>query len=134
MMPKNRLISGTCAFYRRDLWATSAPAREWEPVECRIVAEPFLCASPLADGCGGATSVRFPNWFRLLNGLLSNWPPEYGVFYLSRKSGTVQRELFDLAPQEVEPWDCSLIRTAISFVRLKLALAENRFSEQLPGL
>ena len=85
----------------------------------------LLRATPSADGCAAATSVRFLNcsgtprlpcslqlilvdrepWlsipsFRLLNGLLSNRPLEYGVFYLSRKSGTVHRELFDRPRQK----------------------------------
>ena len=34
--------------------------------------------SPSTDGGGGAPSVRFLNWFRLLNGLLSNRSPEWG--------------------------------------------------------
>ena len=34
--------------------------------------------------------MAFNPQFRLLNGLLSNRPLEYGVFYLSRKAGTIR--------------------------------------------
>ena len=48
------------------------------------------------------SALAFNPRFRLLN-LLSNRPLEYGVFYLSRKSGTVQRELFGLPPKTTNP-------------------------------
>ena len=47
-------------------------------------------------------ALAFNPRFRLLN-LLSNRPLEYGVFDLSRKSGTVQRELFGLPPKTTNP-------------------------------
>ena len=52
---------------------------------------------------GWSSALAFNPRFKLLNVLLSNRSLEYGVFYLYRKSGMVQRELFDLVPQEVSP-------------------------------
>ena len=79
---------------------------------------PSLCPlrNPIAIYNGSATLFRnaealenlpralaFNPRFRLPNGLLSNRPLEYGAFDLSRKSGTVQRELFGLSPKTTNP-------------------------------
>ena len=103
----------------------SAPWRRCNGSGCRSGPE-FEHVSPASSFCplrnsiaienGSATPFRnaqalenLPNVlafnprFRLPNGLLSNRPLEYGVFDLSRKLGTVQRELFGLPPKTTNP-------------------------------
>ena len=82
----------------------SPPVPSFRPLQNYIVIEssnviPFRNAQPLENP---SSALAFNPRFRLLN-LLSNRPLEYGVFYLSRKSGTVQRELFGLPPKTTNP-------------------------------
>ena len=83
---------------------TSSPASSFRPLGNSIAIEngsaiPFRNAEALENQ---SSALAFNPRFRLLN-LLSNRPLEYGVFYLSRKSGTVQRELFGLPPKTTNP-------------------------------
>ena len=85
--------------------STSRPLLVFVPCETllslKMVAQ-YRFATPKPLKTCQAPWLSIPR-FRLLNDLLSNRPLEYGVFYLSRKSGTVQRELFGLPPKTTNP-------------------------------